>query len=450
MKKYISIYILLAFLITACDLEETNINPNDPLEVPMEVLLPPALEAAATEMAESAAVTSGIFAQYFTGVDNRAVPIESYLLDESFDMNPLWEDIYTDVLSTLNIIIQKAEEAEAPHYSGIAKTMTAMTLGTATSLWGDIPYNNAFGGGENPNATFDSQQQIYERIQTLLDEAIDELARDNSIFSPGTDDVIYNGDLELWTKAAYGLKARYWMHTIKVNPDATNKALEAIPFSFSNSDEEMIYTFGFTEAEQNTWFVYFNNTPYVEVDESFINLLENKNDPREKNLIKSSFGLKRIGEHLAGEFASIPLVTFSEIKFLEAEALLRSQQAGVETVLQEAMTVHIEQVTAGDIDMDSINNYVVAHGTLSGMTEADLEVIMTQKYISHFTQIEGWTDYRRTGYPQLAPNEGGDNPQNPGGAIPRRFIYPQNERLFNSSFPSENPNLQQRFWWDVE
>ena len=91
---------------------------------------------------------------------------------------------------------------------------------------------------------------------------------------------------------------------------------------------------------------------------------------------------------------------------------------------------------------------MATNGTLVGSLNDDLETVLTQKYISHFTQIEGWTDYRRTGFPDLPLNVGGDNPQNPGGAIPRRFIYPQNERLFNSQFPSGNPNLQDRFWWD--
>lgn len=445
-----SIIVLLAGLLSlpACNLEETNLNPNDPLDVPMEVLLPPALESAASEMAEDAAVYAGIFCQYFTGVDNQALPVERYLLDESFNMNPLWRDFYNTPLNTLNVIIRKAEESKSPHYAGVAKTMMALTLGTVTSLWGDAPYSEAFRGAENPNPAYDSQQQLYATVQQLLDEAVTDLGAAESVFSPGADDVIYGGNLGKWRKAAYALKARYLMHTLKRDDQAPAKALDAIANAFGGPEDDFVFTYGFSAAEQNPWYLYFQNTPYVEVDDFFVDLIKNANDPREKQLIKRTFGINRVGEFYGGEFASVPLMTFAEMKLLEAEARLRSSQPGAEEALQEGMTVHIEQVTDGAVTSDSIANFVVQAGVLSGDFSTDLATIMQQQYIAHFTQIEGWTDFRRTGLPLLPLNLDGDNPQNPGGEIPRRFIYPQNERLFNANFPATNPNLQDRFWWD--
>ncbi len=443
-------FFLLLLVLSSCDLEETNINPNDPLDVPVELLLPPALEAATGEMAEDAAVYAGIFSQYFTGVDNQALPVERYLLDESFNMNPLWQDFYNTPLSTFDQIIQQAEAADAPHYVGVAKIMQAFTIGTVTSLWGDVPFSTAFSGSDNLNPGYDQQDDIYVAIQRLLDEGINDLSEAESVFSPGADDVIYNGDLGQWIKAAYAFKARFLMHIIKQRPEAASLALEAIEQAFLSSEDDLIFTFGFNEAEQNPWYIYFQNTPYVEVDDYFVDLLDGQEDPRKSQLIKRSFGVNRVGPYLADEFAPIRVISYVEMKFLEAEARLRSGEGDAEASLQDAMREHLLLATTDEITADSIEQFISLHASLSGDFENDLEAIITQKYISQFTHIESWTDYRRTGYPVLPVNADGEHPQNPGGDIPRRFIYPQNERLFNTNFPESNPNLQDRFWWDEE
>jgi len=72
---------------------------------------------------------------------------------------------------------------------------------------------------------------------------------------------------------------------------------------------------------------------------------------------------------------------------------------------------------------------------------------MREKAAALFTEMECWTDYRRTGFPLLNPNPDGASASNPSGEIPRRFIYPQSERLLNTSFPGP-VTMQDRFWWD--
>ncbi|MCI4650304.1 SusD/RagB family nutrient-binding outer membrane lipoprotein [Phaeodactylibacter sp.] len=446
--RNITFLLLAVAFLAGCELEETNINPNDPTDVPVTVLLPTAMEETAENLSEEAAVIAGIFSQYFTGVDNRALTVESYLLDEAFNMNPLWQDFYNGPLNILNIIIDKSEADGSAHYAGVAKVLMALNLGTAASLWGDIPYTQAFQGGANFSPSYDPQETIYMKVQALLDEAIQDLQAESTV-SPGDDDVIYQGDLDRWAKAAHALKARYYMHTIKRDAAAPAKALDAIANAFQSPSESLVYTFGFTEAEQNPWFIYFKNTPYVEIDPFFSDLLSELEDPRESRLIRRSFGLERVGDFYAAEDASVPIITYAELKMLEAEARLITGEGGAEAALQEGVRTHIEEVTGG-IPGEEMDAYLDAHATLSGDTEDNLRTVLQQLYIAHFTQVEGWTDYRRTGFPELSPNPNGENPQNPGGDIPRRFIYPQNERLFNNSFPAENPNLQGRFWWDAE
>jgi hypothetical protein len=238
------------------------------------------------------------------------------------------------------------------------------------------------------------------------------------------------------------------MHHLKPLDNAPDLALPHVAQAFSGPQDDFSYAYGFTEAERNPYYDFFRNTPYVEVDEDFVDRVSAVEDPRADALYKRSFGRYLVGPYYGSEDSPVPLMTYTELKFLEAEALLRTESAGAEAALQEAIITHVNQLTDNALTVDSVQAFAQKVGTLSGNFQSDLETIINQKYFAHFSQIEGWTDYRRTGYPQLTPNEGGDNPQNPGGAIPRRFIYPLNEILYNDNIPQPLPNLQARFWWD--
>ena len=115
---FLTLFILILF---GCQLEETNINPNDPTDVPMQVLLPPAQQILADFLAGDAAVVAGIFANYFIGHDGLVRPLETYEVDNNFFMRPIWNDMYVTTLPTLKTIIEKAEESQSPHYAGVAK-----------------------------------------------------------------------------------------------------------------------------------------------------------------------------------------------------------------------------------------------------------------------------------------------------------------------------------------
>lgn len=440
------LYILLICLaVSACELEEININPNDPEDVPMSTLLPPAQSRIADIMAEDAAVISGIFVQYFLGRDALVQPIEKYVVDNNFFMNPVWGDFYVTAMPTLDIIIDKADSEGSPHYGGVAKVLMAYCLGTASSLWGDMPYTEAFRYESNLSPTFDSQESIYSSIQHLLDEAIIDLQSNESVFSPGTDDVIYNGDLDRWISLARMLKARYLMHLVKRDESVAAEALVHLEQAFDSSEDD--FEFVYNTSQFNPWYQYQLSTPYIRIDAQFLDKIDD--DPREAYMVKSSFGEKSIGPYYASQESPLILASYFEQEFLRAEALIRTGRNGAQEALENAIRSHMEKVSGGDITSDEVEAYITANAQLGGSREADLRTILNQKHIAMFLQIEAWTDYRRTGFPDLDANANGDNPQNPGGSIPRRFPYPINEELFNINVPSPSPSLQQRFWWDL-
>ncbi len=89
-----------------------------------------------------------------------------------------WGSVYTDALMNAKILLDKAVAEESPHNEGVAKVLLAYTLGIATDLFGDIPYCEALKGTENIlEPAYDSQQDVYASIVTLLDEALLPLLR---------------------------------------------------------------------------------------------------------------------------------------------------------------------------------------------------------------------------------------------------------------------------------
>ncbi|MEQ9008617.1 MAG: SusD/RagB family nutrient-binding outer membrane lipoprotein, partial [Ekhidna sp.] len=147
--------------------------------------------------------------------------------------------------------------------------------------------------------------------------------------------------------------------------------------------------------------------------------------------------------------APVVMTSYTEMKFIEAEIELMENNdiPAAEAALAEAIGASIAKLTGG-----SDAAYVAANSALAGLADnaARLEQIITQKYIAMYSNgIEPWTDYRRTGYPNLTPNPNGINSFNLNGEIPRRVSYPQTEiDLNNANVPIKDGNLQTPLWWD--
>lgn len=78
-----------------------------------------------------------------------------------------------------------------------------------------------------------------------------------------------------------------------------------------------------------------------------------------------------------------------------------------------------------------------------------LRLILTQKYIAMcgINGLETWTDYRRTGIPNVPLSVIGSRGSN---VIPKRLIYPQEEYQYNQANATKqgtiNPQTSAIFW----
>lgn len=439
---------LVAALFSACRLDETNINPNVPDDVPMQTLLPPAAFKLARAQGGRAFRYSNIFSQHLKGTNNQELAIENYAPDELF-VGYLWDDFYTGPMVTLRILIDKAEETDSPHYSGVGKVLLANSIGMVSDFWGDVPFSEAL-DPENLQAAYDPQSMLYPDIIALLDEAVEDLQAPESVFSPANDDVLYQGDRNKWIKAAMALKARYLLRQSNVNPAAVGQALAAAEQGFSNSFDDLAYRFLGSDVDANPIYQYYQITPNAIIGSQFIGIM-GISDPRFENfidIIPFSGGESKVGAALASPDSPLRLMSFVEQGFIKAECLLRGGQTpAAEAELQAAITESILLNTFGEVTPEEASEYAEDF-TFSGDFEADLNTLMRQKYVALFTTPEPWADFRRTGYPEITPTPGAVSAANPNGEIPRRLMYPQFERLLNPNVPSPLPNMQSPMWWE--
>ena len=457
-KIWISFVLSIFILINGCELHETNINPNDVTEVPTKVLLPFNQESLARLMIGTTQVMAGIFVQYYKGIENHPLPVQKYMVDEALYTEWNFQDYYNGPMINTKKMIEIAESEQQLNYAGIGKTLMALSLGNITSLWGDVPYSQALQGSINLSPAYDTQQSIYESIQSLLDEAIldFETAASNGGIIPGSDDVIFNGDMDKWKQTAYALKARYYMHLTKRAADLSfnpaQEALSVLPNAFASSDDDLEYHYGYSAAEISPFYSY-SRLNYIIPNTSFTMLLFGLNDPRDTLFYAIKYGVANLEDkYFTSKESPVHMMTYHELKFIEAEARLRLNPADpeIQTALNDAVRANMKKLSNDGIDDLTIDNYLAANVVLTGDFDTDLETIIVQKYIAMYATIESWTDFRRTGYPDLTPTADGANAQNPNGEIPRRLPYCQTERIYNSNIPTPLPNLQDRFWWDQE
>lgn len=473
MKRALLFLAVFGFAIVGCDgdLLVDNTNPNATTEPSMSGLLSNTILSTSNTTQGAASVTS-----YY--VQHLASPSGSSV-DRHFEsrFGGTWSGIY-GLLSDTEALIEKAEAEDSPHYAGVAQIIQAYNLGLATDLWGDIPYQEALQADEGETTpAYDSQEQVYEEIQTLLSDARDNLDAE-SRSSPGSDDFVYGGDLEKWRKASWALEARYLNHLTKKSDYDPQAVLSAVDNAFERNadDAQMNYE---NDPSNNPWHnVYLNQEGGIlgghlseqlvkEMDGSLYGVF----DPRLQVAITDStetegddpplYAGNRNGagsgdfynhlepKYYASENAPILWITYAEMKFIEAEAALRDGNSGrAYTAYMEGIRAHMDKVGVSESERDAYMNDPAVDVGEDNLT---LDEVFKEKNVALFLSPEAWVDHRRHDYdypdfePPVDQNPLFQNSQDTDHI--RRVLYPLSEIERNRSNVPE-VELDQFLWWD--
>jgi len=446
------IWIVLGLVVGCTDFlddPELQKDPNRAIDVMPDQLFN-AIQISQFFMQEGAlARTFSIWMQQMSGTDRQLLGYGRYEITES-DHDGEFNDVYQGGgLIDIRKLISKTSARGWINYRGIAKVYEALIMGTAASIWGDIPYSEAVSDIETPK--LDRQADIYAAIQSLLDEAIADLQASDGGYIP-PNDLVYGGDLNKWVRFAHSLKARYYLHWGEVfdaggtlpagytNPyqQAFNHAQEGI-----NSNDGSFKTKHSTaEVESNTWYQFNRERDsYIRGGKFLIDLLKSRSDPR----LPIYFAPDKNGEFtgsapndgnvdasnlsdifLAKDFSS-DILTYEETLFIMAEAAFKlGDENTARNKLNDAMAAIEEKWGLAANSLPRYDN--------SYTGDALFEAIMMEKYIALFLNIEVYNDWKRTGYPKVVAFGATDYTQSPD-IIHHRLPISDDERQTNPNVP---------------
>jgi len=463
-------------LMSSCNKLDLNVNPVQPVTVPTKQRLP-AIEANLAYSLYSQARFSAYHSYYFTTRSGNSNAITDTWNYNGITRMGAWRWHYFDVGSNINGMIIRATEENSSNYIGVGKIILAMSYLSATDVFGDMPFKEAYSGSFNP--VYDSQEEVLTGIEKLLDEGVAELSKvsDQAATMDSKADLIYNGDLQKWRAFAKAVKARLKLRTANFK-NGNQQLLTLVNDALLNFDDALFrYPKGSTAAwTHNLW----GPSPpppaaeafqFADIKNDLVNTLPTDvlmkaltvdaavptYDPRLFKLTTPGANKKYLGAKMSEglrdlptgtvfqDFANLydgywtaddspyPIFLKEELYFIKAETqFYLNDLDGALKTYQQGIRTNLERL---GIPEGQIISYLGSAKVAQNTANLKISDIMMQKYIALYLQGETWSDIKRYGYstkaypdlyyPKYALTEW-------GGKYIQRFPYdPQTEYVFN-------------------
>jgi hypothetical protein len=473
MKKYIKFQYILCItllLMQSCKKGYFDLNQNPNLV--SNPSLPSLLSTATHKTGINSYNVAYVISPYVQYTANPSAGSASDTYQER-DLSTTWDALYY-AMADISDMKKLAIERNASEYLGVSNVLLSYHVSLVSDLWGDAPFSEAF-DTKTFTPKFDSQQELYNTSIVLLDSAIAQLGRTGTLVPLSTtNDLIHKGSRALWLKTAHALKARALLKVSKTPAYNPAAILTAVSNSFvSNAEDAGMASF----AIRNPWAAIARanalNTLDGWLSENFINHLNGTTygifDPRIRKITDpttvTTHGMwvgtvNGAGNRAPGgnttkdenyiaisspwtsDVAPLLIVTFAEVKFIEAEAALAANDR------PRAYTAYLAGINA---NMDKLQvpagaertAYIAAASV--GATNLTRDMILKEKYIATYLNPEAWNDARRYDYRYK------DFKMPVNAVLPtfiRRLTYPNNERSENgANVPAAVP-MTERLWWD--
>lgn len=372
-----------------------------------------------------------------------------------------WGMMYTQVLGNLLLVEQDAIDAgeSSNNVAAIAMILKGQIFYELSSIWEKVPFSEALDGVQYPSPAFDTQQQVFEGVLTILDEAvalIDAMPAEG-IFDVSVGDLIYHGDMDNWKRYANSLKLRVLMLLRNGDGGTTYDAQIISTLGASliddNSQVPMIrYTTaagginGFQGLNEAFFGTSNESTEVYAPGEHTYSLIKNNAlDPRNELLLYDPNDESPVNGLFASSTQAVlsdnvirrdlPHVLYlpAEISFYRAELALKGVATGdnAQTEFGNGITQILQWwgqdipgavVTISDADITAY---------IGSLPAVDLNAVYEQEYLETFLRpVVAWNHVRRTGIPALSPPSATSIT-----TILKRFNYPPDEVAANPNTP---------------
>lgn len=492
MKNLFKIFLVFASAaVISCDQDlDINTDPNFPNQINAGLALTSAQASLAATVGNELTNLGGFYAQYHTQAPTASQyeTIDQYNLNTAFG-NVIWTELYAGCLNDLKYVTEQSQARGDTATLLMAEVLRAYTYQYLVDLFDDVPYTEALQGSEGnitPRAT--PGEEIYADLLERIDAALAAYEANPVESQVGTQDVIYNSNMDRWVEFANTLKLRIHLrmaYTSMADPAAVNALLAENNFLTADAKFDIF--------ESNTG----NRNPFYETQlaqtglgdinhvasNTLLNFYIDNGDPRfeavyRPNTANAYVGIQQgtgndfnntavnyarpnVGPETPVFFMSVP-----ESHFLQAEALIRyaagtGAKAAYDMGVMESFELY--GTYFGLDDTAAATALLAPGGAYEYQAEATIEEtvrqVIIQKWASlaYVNNIEAWIESTRTKFPEVV-EEGTENYAEgnrvvsqisilPGTTVPSILFYPDDE-------VNRNPNIMQRgsvtenVWWD--
>ncbi len=205
---------------------DVNESPNQPTDANPSLLLPSAQAFTAHALSNQLGITGGIWAEYWTQnpYSSQYRTIERYTSTPS-SSNNVWSMLYAGALQDYKRVLEKSGSLK--QQSAIAYFMKAYTYQMITDAWGNVPLRNALNETKDQNVDYQPQEEVYDSIFNWIDRGL-ALANPNDPVKVGSEDLVFQGNMNQWIRFANTLKLRAYLRISGVDPDRARDGIIAL------------------------------------------------------------------------------------------------------------------------------------------------------------------------------------------------------------------------------
>lgn len=400
--------------------------------------------------------------------------------DNLYDISPYslgntWKVYYSTSGNNLKQAILIAESTNPRNNNAAAqsKIVLAQLVYEATTLYGDIPFSEAWDPVKFPFPKYDAQQDVLNGVLNLLDEAIAQIDK-TSVLKIEDYDIYFKGDMLKWEKLANSIKFKVLMLMADADPSVTTKIGNLLAdeakmindaneswihpyYSVENNENPKFRLFKQYSNSKNIWFFGNKNVfNYMDVEDPRIGVYLSQGEGGEYITVNTEENADKnsslINSYLYRADAPSILLSFQEIMFLKSEAYARG--LGVTKDLVKANRLYKDAVKAAcvfyGVSLSRATDFVENKlGDLLNISDPVREIHLQQWIDLMDRPMEAFVQWRRSGkegaeVPTLTLPPGATN-----GPLIRRWLLSPDEITANPNIPTPQPKYFDRMWFDL-
>jgi hypothetical protein len=446
-------YLLLIFsAITFSSCEkylDINVDPSNPQVAEGYALLPPMF----AQMSRGEQFDGRFAGQYSQVWSSTAASntwdLHSYAAGSDAG-GEKWRSHYFSIGLNVDLIIADALPKKKWDYIGAVQAIRAWSWQSTTDWHGEMILKQAW----EPNRyvfDFDSQEDVYAEVVRLSNEALENLNKTgDGVGTLARGDKAYGGNVDKWKKFVYANLARNANHLSNKSTYAPDKVIEYCDKAMaSNADNFNVQNLGSSTTDANFFGPLRDNFQVYRQTDFSMSLMDGRVfngivDPRLPLMFTPSLDgvyrgltpgssdpnatptnnpkrtailwgvqafdlvgktpnevvntLVKVPKYIYYNSAPFPIITYSEMQFIKAEAAFRKGDKTMALdAYKKAIGAHFDYVGVSAVDK---NTFLASKAVKQTGADLTLSDIMCQKFIAMYAHgnLETWVDLRRYKY----------------------------------------------------